>query len=101
MRHFLTGVLAALLVAPATAQQVPEPIHPPQHLAPWPNLGTGNSEAQRQGSLILGPELERARPAREMLAERRKLDAALVALQPQRPGTIDAYVVAIALDSDP
>jgi hypothetical protein len=36
-----------------------------------------------------------------MLAERRKLDAALAALQPQRRGTVDAYVVADALDSDP
>ena len=101
MRRFLAGVLAALLVGPASAQQAVEPIHPPPHTAPWPNLGTGHNEAQVQGSLILGPELQRARPAREMLAERRKLDAALAALQPQRPGTIDAYVVAVALDSDP
>jgi hypothetical protein len=102
MQRFLAGVLAAaLLVAPASAQPSAEPIHPQPHRTPWPNLGTGNSDAQRQGSLILGPELERARPAREMLAERRKLDAALAALQPQQPGTIDAYVVAIALDSDP
>jgi hypothetical protein len=45
--------------------------------------------------------MERGQPAREMLAERRRLDAALATLQPQRPGTIDAYVVAVALDSDP
>jgi hypothetical protein len=51
--------------------------------------------------MALGPELQRGQSAREMLAERRKLDAALAALQPQRRGTIDAYVVAIALDSDP
>jgi len=54
-----------------------------------------------QASLMLGPELQRGVPAREMLAERRRLDAALAALRPQRKGTIDAYVVAIALDSDP
>src|SRR5690606_21676328 len=41
------------------------------------------------------------RSAREMLADHRKLDAALASLQAQRPGTIDAFVVSVALDSDP
>jgi hypothetical protein len=96
------GVLAAALLASAgSAQQRSEPIHPPSHFAPWPTLGSGQSQAQVQASLMLGPELQRGQSAREMLAERRRLDAALAALQPQRPGTIDAYVVAIALDSDP
>lgn len=36
-----------------------------------------------------------------MLAQRRRLDAALSALQGQRRGTVDAYVISIALDSDP
>jgi hypothetical protein len=102
MRRFLTGVLAAALLASAgSAQQGPEPIHPPSHFAPWPTLGSGESQAQIQASFMLGPELQRGQSAREMLAERRRLDAALAALQPQRPGTIDAYVVAVALDSDP
>ena len=99
----LTAVVALSLAVgvPALAQQPAEPIHPPPHYAPWPNLGTGQNEGQIQGSLMLGPELQRAQSPRAMLAERRKLDAALAALQPQRPGTIDAYVVAVALDSDP
>jgi hypothetical protein len=50
---------------------------------------------------MLGPELQRGQSARDMLSERRRLDRALDSLQRQRPGTIDAYVVAVALDSDP
>ena len=89
------------LPGPTRAQQAAEPIHPTRHTMPWPGLGGGQTDGQVQASLALGPELERGRSARAMLAERRKLDAALAALQPQRPGTIDAYVVAVALDSDP
>jgi hypothetical protein len=102
MRARLAGFLAgALLVAPGSAQQMAEPVHPAPHFAPWPNLGTGQTEGQNQASLNLGPELQRGQSARAMLAERRRLDAALAALQPQRRGTVDAYVVAVALDSDP
>lgn len=99
---WLGGLLvAAALAVPAPAQQVAEPVNPQPHVAPWPNLGTGRNEVQVQASLNLGPELQRGRSAREMLAEQRRLHAALDALQPQRRGTIDAYVVAVALDSDP
>jgi len=102
MKQLLAGILVvALLIVPAAAQQPAEPIHPPPHFSPWPNLGTGQNEGQIQGSLMLGPELQRAQSPRAMLAERRKLDAALAALQPQRRGTVDAYVVSVALDSDP
>jgi hypothetical protein len=100
MKRILAAILA-ILAAPGAAQQQAEPIQPPPHLAPWPSLGAGQTDAQVQGSLMLGPELQRAQSAKAMLAERRKLDAALAALQPQRRGTIDAYVVAVALDSDP
>lgn len=102
MRRGIAALLAALALAwPAAAQQPAEPIHPPPHLQPWPNLGTGQTPPQVDGSLLLGPEMRRGLSAREMLAERRRLDAALAALQPQQRGTIDAYVVAVALDSDP
>ena len=102
MKRILAGLFAAAALAwPALAQQVPEPVQPPPHLSPWPDLGTGFNEPQKQASLISGPEMHRGETARAMLAERRKLDAALEALQPQRRGTIDAYVVAVALDSDP
>lgn len=93
--------MATALVAGALlAQDAPEPVQPPPHTSPWPILGTGQTEGMRTASLALGPELERGRSAREMLADKRKLDAALAALLPQRPGTVDAYVVAVALDSD-
>lgn len=102
MGRWLAALLAVMALAwPATAQQSQESVNPPPHLQPWPNLGTGPTPAQIQGSLMLGPELQRGQLAREMLAERRRLDAALAALRPQRKGTIDAYVVAVALDSDP
>src|SRR5690349_2921523 len=101
-RGKLAGLLAVVLVAaPAPAQQAAEPVNPPPHTAPFPTLGTGYTDRQIQGSLNLGPELQRGQPARALLAERRRLDTALAALQPQRPGTVDAYVVAVALDSDP
>src|SRR4051794_28260206 len=35
------------------------------------------------------------------LNEERRLQAAIARLQPQRPGVVDAYVVAAALDADP
>lgn len=99
---WLGGLVAAVALAvPAPAQQASEPVNPQPHVAPWPNLGTGQNEVQVQASLNLGPELQRGRSAREMLAEQRRLHAALSALQPQRRGTVDAYVVAVALDSDP
>jgi hypothetical protein len=102
LRRKLARCLAvALLAAPAVAQQRPEPVNPTPHFAPWPNLGTGQTEGQNQASLNLGPELQRGHSPRDMLAERRRLDAALAELLPQRRGTIDAYVVAVALDSDP
>lgn len=40
-------------------------------------------------------------PAAQQLAEHRRIDAALAALKPQRPGVVDAYVVVVALDADP
>jgi hypothetical protein len=48
-----------------------------------------------------GMEIEQSRSPAEELAEHRKLTRALAALQPQRAGTVDAYVVSIAFDSDP
>lgn len=70
------------------------------HISSWPNLGTGMSEADQEASLALGPELQRGRSARDLLADRRRLDKALASLQPQRKGVVDAYVISVALDSD-
>jgi len=51
--------------------------------------------AQEEGYAVL-PE-----PPAQELAEQRRIDAALMALKPQQPGVVDAYVVVIALDGDP
>jgi len=91
---------AALLAAmPAAAQPAAEPPRP--HKSPWPALVSGSNPAEFSASLDLGPNLERGRPARAELAEHRRLVAALAGLAPQRKGVVDAYVLAIGLDSDP
>jgi hypothetical protein len=95
------ATLALLSAGPIAAQPAPEPVQPPPHISPWPALGTGQTRGMVEASLALGPELRRGESAKAVLAERRKLDRALAALQPQRKGTIDAYVVSVALDSDP
>ncbi|HEY0625958.1 MAG TPA: C13 family peptidase [Allosphingosinicella sp.] len=41
------------------------------------------------------------RSPQQLLTDHRRLDAALDALKPQRPGTVDAYVVVAGLNSDP
>ena len=104
MHHKLTALLAALILAlgaPAVPQTAPAAPLPPRHVLPWPALGTGDTPAMVSASLALGPELNRGGSARELLADRRALDAALENLRPQQPGTVEAYVVSVALDSDP
>ncbi|MEP3051578.1 MAG: C13 family peptidase [Erythrobacter sp.] len=100
------AVLAMSILASSGAAQVEpnsadNPNQPPPHTAPWPDLSTGEDRTSRQASVELAPEYQRGVSATELLQERRRLDAALNGLQPQRPGTIDAYVLTIALDSDP
>ncbi len=87
---FLTG---------AAAQDNPN--QPPEHSGGFPNLAIGRDADEREASFEQSPQLERSFTARELLAQRRRLDAALGGLEPQRPGVVDAYVVTIALDSDP
>lgn len=48
-----------------------------------------------------GWSMEQNRSAAWHLAQHKRLATAIAALQPQRPGTIDAYVISIGLDSDP
>jgi hypothetical protein len=100
------GVLAALLAVPALSQSsaqpsAPNPNQPPPHTAPFPDLGSGESRAERRKSYELSPELQRGVSAATIRAQQRRLDAALTALAPQTPGAPDAYVLTIALDSDP
>jgi hypothetical protein len=92
----LLGLAAVLAASPAAAQY-----KAPEHTTGFPGMGTGDTEAQVTASLDLGPSLERGRTPQYVLAEHRRLDRTLAALQPQRKGVVDAYVISIALDSDP
>ncbi len=95
----LIGFLIAVPASPQSEQNAPN--QPPEHVAPYPDLGSVKSRADRRKSYELGPELTRGVPARALLEQRRRLDRALAQIRPQRRGTVDAYVVTIALDSDP
>lgn len=77
------------------------PNQPPEHSAPFPNLGTGESREEVIESFELAPQLERGIDARALLRQQRLLASAFAGLQSQRAGTVDAYVITIALDSDP
>jgi hypothetical protein len=91
-------LLAAFLALPAGAQTA---YKPPAHVADWPGLTGGTDQESVTASLDAGPDLERGRSAKALLDDHRRLDRALDALVPQRKGVVDAYVVSIALDSDP
>lgn len=102
MGKYLAGLAVALLALPALSQSsAPNPNQPPPHTAPFPDLGSGKTREERAASYALSPELHRGVPLAAIREQTRRLDAALAALQPQRPGTPDAYVLTIALDSDP
>lgn len=95
MKRLLTILLATIAgMAPAQTYQ------PAQHTRPVPLVSSGG-EAELSQLADQGGAIEHDRPAGWLLAEHRRLAAALAMLQPQRQGTIDAYVIAAALDSDP
>ena len=93
-RAVVASVVLAL-AAPASAQYIV-----PAHTQQVPLVSTASSEDlatfAEQGGAI---EHDRT-PAWE-LAEHRRLDRALAAIGPNRKGVVDAYVVTVALDSDP
>jgi len=98
----LIGLLVAVPASPqATLSQPSGPNQPPEHVASYPNLATGKTRQEQRESFKSGPQLQRGVPARAMLEQRRRLDRALAGLEKGQRGTIDAYVVSIALDSDP
>lgn len=97
-------LLTAFLALAATGPCVGQPAttwSAPQHQADWPALHSGKTDRDIARQLALGPQLERNRSPEWLLAEQRRMTAALATLQPQRKGTVDAYVVSIGLDSDP
>ena len=97
MRRLLP--LLAVLLPLAASAQTPA-YQPPQHREPILLVDRASNE-ELAFFADQGTDMERDRPPAQALAEHRRLDAALATLQPQRPGVIDAYVVAVALDSDP
>ncbi|MEM6828064.1 MAG: C13 family peptidase [Pseudomonadota bacterium] len=100
----IAGLIALLVSVPASPREnEPDdnPNQPPEHVAPYPNLATGENRREQRESFDLGPQLQRGVSARDMLDQRRRLDNALTQIAPQRSGVVDAYVVSIALDSDP
>ena len=95
-RHALAA--AALLPLAASAQA--PGYQPAEHRFATPLI----DRASPQELAFLadqGIAMERDRAPGDALAEHRKLEAVLAALQPQRRGVVDAYVVAVGLDSDP
>ncbi len=85
----------ALLSPPGAAAQAPAPhTRPPSELT----AGTPLDLSMRADA---GAQIELNRAPADELAEHRRLDRALAGLLPQRRGVVDAYVVSIALDSDP
>lgn len=92
------GPIAALALALATsASSQPPPHHTTTIESP---LFEVHTREELQARADAGMVIERDRPAADQLDEHRKLDRALHALLPQRPGVVDAYVISIALDSD-
>lgn len=99
---FPLAALATFLATGLAAQNhTDNPNQPPPHTQPWPSLANGQGQQAIAESIAQGPQFNRGEPVSVLLEQRRRLDAALTSLQPQRPGTPDAYVLTIALDSDP
>jgi len=95
---FVAAAIALLGFAePAAAQN----FRAPQHTVDVPPLLYGPNAEFAPFNADAGMQVERDRDPRLLLDEHRKLDQTLATLQPQRKGVVDAYVVAIALDSDP
>jgi hypothetical protein len=93
-------LIAGLAVAgPAMAQQQPERVI--THSRGIPPFLTRMQPHEAILGANAGLEVEYDRRARDDLRDHRRLVSALAGLSAQRPGTIDAYVVSIALDSDP
>jgi hypothetical protein len=90
------AALALLVAAPGS----PQAWQPPRHTQP-PTMLTAGTQADLVARADAGAEIERDRAPADELDEHRRLDRALRALLPQRRGIVDAYVLVIALDSDP
>ena len=100
--RIIAAAVAALLAVPALSQSAaPNPYLPPPHTQPFPDLGSGETREAWRRSFDLNPELRRGLSPAARREQAARLAAALGALAPQQPGRADAFVIAVALDSDP
>lgn len=97
MHSMLLPLVALLTPLSAASQQY----IPPQHTAPPPPGIARSTPWEVTQQADGGTQIERDRPARHALAEHRRLVKALAPLLPHRKGVVDAYVLSVALDSDP
>lgn len=102
MRMGWRAVAALLLTLPAVASTQGGPgYQAPRHTSRNSPLFLVPDEATLRMRADAGMQIEQSRSPAGELAEHRRLDRALRAMLPQRAGTVDAYVISIALDSDP
>jgi len=102
VRTALRVLTALLLTLPAVAStQGAGSYQAPRHTSRNSPLFLVPDQATLRTRADAGMQIEQSRSPAEELAEHRKLTRALAALLPQRAGTVDAYVISIALDSDP
>lgn len=92
------ALACALLGTTSSAQQAP--YSPPKHgeSAPFFQALTAEQAVRYADG---GVQIEHHRTPVARLAEHRRVDRALASLLPQRKGVVDAYIIAMALDSDP
>lgn len=93
----LATTLVMLLAAAGAAQQ--PTYRAPQHTQPPPILNLPPEMVERYANG--GAEIERDRAPADLLENHRHIARVLGTLTPQRKGQVDAFVVAVALDSDP
>ncbi|MEL7197315.1 MAG: C13 family peptidase [Pseudomonadota bacterium] len=97
----VASLFAVPAISQSSASQQDNSNQPPAHTVAVPDLSSGKTRSERLKSFENAPQLQRGFEAKDLLEQRRRLDAALGAIQPQRPGLVDVYVVTVALDSDP
>ena len=94
-------LFATLALSAVPAAAAPQSYQAPAHLAPVSPLLVAGTPLDIMRRADEGTQIERDRGPASELEEHRKLDRALQALGAQRDKTVDAYVLSIALDSDP
>lgn len=98
-RYWLTAITIALTPLPAASQAAPSGYTPPEHKRPLPDM----MRRGRTGLTLAaddGIHVEQRRSVAQIVEQQEKIARIGAKLAPQRPGVVDAYVIAAALDSD-